>query len=148
LRDLHVLLQHPNVDVTVTTLATDAPFVAAASTVVLDARAKAEYRRRLDDIDLQLDHADRRGDAALGERLERERDDLLAELRAASGLGGRDRHLGDDRERLRKAVTARIRDTLRRLADRHPALGAHLNASIRTGTTCTYAPTPPVRWEL
>jgi hypothetical protein len=72
----------------------------------------------------------------------------LAELRAASGLGRRDRQLGDDRERLRKTVTARIRDTLRRLDARHPALGAHLNASIRTGAMCTYAPPDPVRWDL
>ena len=148
LRDLHVLLRHANVEVPATALATDAPAVAGASDTMLDARAKAEYRRRLDDIDRELDNADRRGDAGRGARLEAERDALLAELRVASGLGGRDRQLGDDRERLRKTVTARIRDTLRRLDARHPALGAHLNASIRTGAICVYAPPHPVRWDL
>ncbi len=72
--------------------------------------------------------------------LEKERQALLDELRRAAGLGGRDRHLNDDRERLRKTVTARIRDTLRRLDDRHPVLAAHLRASVHTGTACVYAP--------
>jgi hypothetical protein len=49
---------------------------------------------------------------------------LVAELAHAAGLGGRARRLGDPGERARSAVTARIRDTIRRIAERHPALGA------------------------
>ena len=69
-------------------------------------------------------------------------------LQRATGLGGRDRHVNDDRERLRKTVTARIRDTLRRLDDRHPGLAAHLRASVHTGTVCVYAPAEPVVWDV
>jgi hypothetical protein len=67
--------------------------------------------------------------------------------RTATGLGGRPRRLGDDGERARKAVTARIRDTLRRLEDRHPALAQHLSDALATGAGCRYDPPEPVTWE-
>jgi hypothetical protein len=115
---------------------------------MLDARAKDAYRRRLDQLDAELDRASMRGDAARAENLESERQALLDELRRAAGLGGRDRGINDERERLRKTVTARIRDTLRRLDERHPALAAHLRASVHTGTLCVYAPAEPLGWDL
>jgi len=37
-------------------------------------------------------------------------------------------------------VTERIRDTLRKLDAAHPALAAHLRATVRTGATCAYEP--------
>jgi hypothetical protein len=33
-----------------------------------------------------------------------------------------------------------IRDAIRRVTDVHPELGAHLDRTIRTGTTCRYDP--------
>ena len=51
-------------------------------------------------------------------------------------------------ERARKAVSARIRDTLRRLDRRHPELAAHLRASVSTGASCRYQPTEDVSWSL
>jgi hypothetical protein len=44
-----------------------------------------------------------------------ERKFLTYEVAAAVGLGGRSRRLSDDAERTRKAVTARIRDSLARM---------------------------------
>ena len=55
---------------------------------VLDDRARAAYRRRLTDLDAQLDRADVTGDAAASSRLRGERDALVAELTAAAGLRG------------------------------------------------------------
>jgi hypothetical protein len=147
LRDLHTLLASPQVEVPATSLATDA-YVSADTAPVLDARAKVAYRRRLDDLDRELDRAAIRGDIGRAETLEKERQALLDELRRAVGLGGRDRGVNSDRERLRKTVTARIRDTMRRLDDRHPALAAHLRASVHTGAACVYAPAEPVSWDL
>jgi hypothetical protein len=147
LRDLHTLLANPQVEVPATSLATDA-YVSADTPPILDARAKVVYRRRLDDLDRELDRAAVRGDAGRAATLEKERQALLDELRRAVGLGGRDRSINRDRERLRKTVTARIRDTMRRLDDRHPALAAHLRTSVHTGAVCVYTPAEPVSWDL
>ena len=134
-------------DIPAASLATDG-VVSAGTTPMLDARAKDAYRRRLDQLDIELDRASMRGDAARAENLENERQALLDELRRAVGLGGRDRGINDERKRLRKTVTARIRDTLRRLDDRHPALAAHLRASVHTGALCAYDPAESVSWDL
>ena len=77
--------------------------------------------------------------------LEAERDAILGELRAATGLGGRRRALGDDGERARKAVTARIRESIARLRQLDGSLADHLELTVRTGSTCVYAPDPTQR---
>ena len=115
---------------------------------VLDDEAKAQYRRRLDRLDEEIDRAAARGDDSRAAAYDRERAALLDELRAAAGLAGRSRRLGDEAERARKTVTARIRDTLRKLDERHPELAAHLRAAVSTGATCSYQPDREITWRL
>lgn len=154
LRDLHTLLTHAGREIpAVRLLAPDGgDTVVAARSLggdpVLDDEAKARYRDRLDLLDDEIDRAAARGDAPRAAEFTRERDALLGELRKAAGLGGRTRRLGDEAERARKTVTARIRDTLRRLDRLHPELATHLRASLTTGTHCAYHPVPPVPWTL
>ena len=115
---------------------------------MLDARAKDAYRRRLAEIEEDLEEAHSAGDAERAAQAEAERDFLVRELAGAVGLGGRDRRAASASERARAAVTRAIRTSLVRIAEHHPALGAHLNHAIRTGTYCTYDPDPrtPVVW--
>ena len=138
LRDLHALLSSPGEPVAAVALL--APEAVASARLggdpVLDDEAKARYRRRLARLDEEIDRAFDDDRAA---ELDRERAALLEELRAAAGLAGRTRRLGDEAERARKAVTARIRDTLRKLDDRHPGLAAHLRETVSTGATCVYS---------
>ncbi|WP_311137323.1 hypothetical protein [Streptomyces sp. I6] len=115
---------------------------------MLDEEAKARYRRRLEQLDDAIDRATASGDDDVAAGYDRERAALLDELRRAAGLGGRTRRLGDEAERARKAVTARIRDTLRKLGPLHPELAAHLRASVSTGSACGYRPEQPVSWQL
>jgi hypothetical protein len=68
------------------------------------------------------------------------RDALLHELRSAMGMGGRRRALGDSKERARKAVSGRIRESIERLRQAHPELARHLEATVATGTLCSYDP--------
>jgi class 3 adenylate cyclase len=51
-------------------------------------------------------------------------------------------------ERLRKAVSARIRESLARIRREHADLGRHLTNSVRTGTRCSYRPERPTAWRL
>ncbi|MCE7079824.1 AAA family ATPase [Streptomyces sp. ST2-7A] len=154
LGDLHRLLGAPGRDVpAVHLLAPGAdPEVVAAHRMggdpVLDEEAKLRYRRRLTELDEEIDRAALRGADGAASALERERAALLAELRGAAGLAGRGRRLGDAAERARKTVTARIRDTLRKLDDRHPELAAHLRASVSTGSDCRYLPERETTWRL
>ena len=149
LRDLHMLVANPGIDIPATTLLdpSHSGAVAVGADDVLDERARVAYRQRLDDLDAAIARALERGDDESAQRLDLEQAAIIAELRAATGLGGRGRRLGDDAERARKAVTGRIRDSLRRLDDRHPALAGHLDASITTGSSCRYDPSETVSWR-
>ncbi len=154
LRDLRFLLGRPGSEVAAVRLLDPGggEVVVAAKSLggdaVLDDEAKARYRRRLDELDELIDTAAGLGQDGRAAVLDRERHALLSELRSAAGLGGRTRRFGDEAERARKTVTARIRDTLRKLDEQHPALAAHLRASVTTGSSCRYAPDDRVPWRL
>ncbi|MFJ9111030.1 ATP-binding protein [Streptomyces sp. NPDC102283] len=154
LRDLHSLLGLPGADVpAVRLLAPEGgDLVVAAGQLggdpVLDDEAKRRYKEHLARLDAEIDRAAARDDVRGVEKYDRERQALLDQLRTAAGLGGRTRRLGDQTERARKTVTARIRDTLRKLDTLHPALAAHLKASVTTGTTCAYRPDRAPDWRL
>jgi hypothetical protein len=115
---------------------------------VIDARARAAYRQRLCDLEEAAAEADEAADIERSARIAAERDALIEALTGAYGLGGRVRRSGSAAERARTAVTARIRDAIRRIGDAHPDLGRHLDRSVRTGTFCVYEPYQPVRWSL
>jgi len=153
LRDLAVLLARPGEQTHVTELAGAGAGggrtpVLADTGALADRRALAAYRDRLRELDVELDEADSAADQARADRLAREREALLAELSAVTGLGGRRRVGGSGTERVRKAVTNRIRQAIDRVTEAHPDLGRHLRASVRTGTWCRYDPEHPVSWRL
>jgi hypothetical protein len=115
---------------------------------ILDARAKDAYRRRLAEIDDDIDQAHAIGDAERAAQAEAERDFLVRELKRAVGLGGRDRRAASASERARAAVTRAVRQAIARIGEHHPQLGEHLSRTIRTGTYCAYLPDPrvPAEW--
>jgi tetratricopeptide (TPR) repeat protein len=117
---------------------------------VLDESAKAAYRRRLADIDEDIEDARAANDLGRVELAERDREYLVAELQRAVGLGGRDRKVLDDAERARVSVTRSIRYSLDRLAEFAPVVAAYLHQHVRTGTFCSYEPDSlhPVDWLL
>jgi hypothetical protein len=101
------------------------------------------------DLEAELDDADRHADERRSARLAAERDALVEELTRGLGLGGRRRGAGSDPdERLRKAVSARIKASIDRVEEVHPALGRHLRHAVRTGYWCSYAPEQPVSWHV
>jgi pimeloyl-ACP methyl ester carboxylesterase len=148
LADLAVLLQRPGELVPAIELlyGSDIPPM-PASEPILDYKARAAYRQRLRDLDIEVEDAERRLDVPRADRLQRERDELIAGLRQAAGLGGRARRLGDASERARKAVTARIRQSIKLIAAAHPELGEHLERSVSTGAVCAYRPPEHTIWR-
>jgi hypothetical protein len=107
---------------------------------VLDANARAAYRRRLAELDEELREAEAWNDGARGARARSEIELLSSELSRAVGLGGRVRRAGSAAERARIAVTRRIRDLVKRAAEQSPELGRYLESTVRTGTYCVYRP--------
>jgi tetratricopeptide (TPR) repeat protein len=143
LRQLARLLAAPGVEVSVLDLAgrTHAP-IAADLGAGLDARAKREYRRRLVELQVDIDSAEAASDPVGSERAHVQMDALLRELKRAVGLGGRDRPTGSDAERARINVVRSLRRAISAVALQSPLLGAHLEDSVRTGGRCIYLPDP------
>jgi hypothetical protein len=114
----------------------------------LDPLAKAEYRRRVEELRADIAEAESWNDPERAAQAREELEFLAQELSGAIGLGGRDRKAASSSERARLSVTRAIRSAMDRLRALDPALGAHLDATIRTGTYCVYTPDPraPVRW--
>ena len=79
----------------------------------LDQRALVVYRRRLAAIADEIESADHVGDQDRSAALEDERAQVLAEVRRATGLGGRVRTTSDAAERARVNVTRNIRPRTR-----------------------------------
>ncbi len=140
LADIAALVRRPGEEVSALQLAGG---VAAGHSrqELIDIDALKAYRVRLDEISVDIDRAGSDADIGRVETLETEREQVLAEIRRATGLGGRLRsNANDPAERARKAVSARLRDALRRMETVAPSLAAHLDRSIRTGLRCSYAP--------
>jgi hypothetical protein len=107
---------------------------------LLDERARAAYRQRLEDLRDGLEEATQFGDHTRAARMQHEIDALTQQLAQAVGLGGRDRKAASNAERARINVQRRLRDAVSRITELHPTIGRYLAAALRTGTYCCYDP--------
>ncbi len=150
-RQLRTLLASPRRSIPALDLAAGGPGLRVpAAPPVLDAAAAASYRKRLSELTAELNAADAAGDSERASRAEAERQWLLAELRRATGLGGRARRTTNESERARVNVTRTLRAVIGHIGAAAPQAGAYLQASVRTGLECRYDPAPggPSRWSL
>jgi tetratricopeptide (TPR) repeat protein len=151
IRYLAQLLAHPGREVHVLDLVaaeTGQPMALGDAGVMLDERAKTAYRRRLAEIEDDIEQARALEDAVREAQADAERDFLVRELARAVGLGGRDRRATSSSERARSGVTRAVRKGIVRIGEHNPQLGEHLNQAVRTGTYCAYVPDPsaPAAW--
>jgi len=89
---------------------------------------------------------DRRGLHYLARLLDRPGEPIRAEDLVAAASPDRASRSGQ----ARLSVTKAIANVLVELAERHPALAAHLAATVRRGRCCRYTPDPrhPIRWII
>lgn len=113
---------------------------------MLDREALRQYRKRLAELDEELDDAEARHDAARYAKRSAERDALLQELARATGLGGKSRRAGSPTEKARLNVTRTIRHAITHLSTALPELAAHLDESLATGVSCCYEPRVNIAW--
>jgi hypothetical protein len=105
---------------------------------LLDSVAKAQYRRRIAELEREIEEADDFRDLARAERLRGELEFVRDEIGRSVGLGGQDRLANAATERARQAVTKAIRYALRKIAAQDPPFAKDLDLVIRTGTYCAY----------
>jgi pimeloyl-ACP methyl ester carboxylesterase len=151
LADLVRLLGKPGEDIHVLDLVGADPAErrdAGRGDVTWDRQALADYRRRLSGIDDELADAESCADLGRASKLAAEREALLRQLAADTGRKGRARRLNDPVERARKAVTARLRDAIRRVNAADPSAGEHLQRAVQTGVYCAYRPGEPLAWAV
>ena len=117
---------------------------------VLDDVAREAYRRRLTEVEQDIDEATLMNDAGRVELAQRDRDYLVAELTSAFGLGGRGRRVHGSSERARTSVARSLRYAVARLSDHHADLAAHLEGTLKTGTYCSYRSDPlaAIEWRV
>ena len=115
---------------------------------VLDAQARSAYKKRIAELEGDLEEATALGNEERAAQARAELDFIAAELASAYGLGGRTRSAADPVERARKTVKARISRSINAIGKEHPALAHHLQRSITTGSFCSYQPEQPVDWIL
>ncbi len=153
MRYLAQLLASPGREIHVLDLVageTGQPMALGDAGPMLDERAKTAYRRRLAEIEDDIEQARALEDAVREAQADAERDFLVRELARAVGLGGRDRRATSDSERARSGVTRAVRQGIARIGEHNPQLGEHLDQAVRTGTYCAYVPDPgaQVAWTL
>ena len=117
---------------------------------VLDAQARAEYKRRVNDLRQDLIQAERFNDLQGKTEVQNELQVIADHLACGVGLGGRGRRASWAAERARSAVTKCIKKAIQEIGEAIPSLGYHLAARIKTGYFCSYNPHPdrPIAWKF
>lgn len=117
---------------------------------ILDPQAKAQYKRRLDELSDELEEARAYNDPERAAKAQLEIDALVEQLAAGVGLGGRDRRAASQTERARVNVTKALKAAIASIEQHDPSLGHHLESTVRTGTFCSYRPDPsqPNPWRF
>lgn len=145
--DLTLLLSQPSREIHCSDLM-DLPVTVATEEYALDEKARREYRNQIKLLQEQIDEAEEMSDSERVGSLRESLDQILDHLSSATDIYGRPRKLGSATEKTRSAVTWRIRNAIKKIAQLHPALGAHLTNSIKTGTYCCYSPEKAVQWAV
>ncbi len=136
---LSELLAHPGQDLHVLALV-GLDHGAGDAGPVLDARAKAAYKKRLEALEDEISEAEGFGDEGRANRAREEIELLATQLAGAVGLGGRDRKASSDAERARINVQRRLKDTIDSIGHCDADLGRYLAAAVKTGTYCSFTP--------
>ena len=116
--------------------------------LLLDARALEEYRKRIKDLQEDIEEAERNNNPEAATNAREEKQFLESQLSEAFGLGGQPRPVGSPTENARKSVSEAIRRALKNIRSMDSHLGNHLTNSIKTGVYVDYSPESAVDWHL
>jgi hypothetical protein len=113
-----------------------------------DQEAVSAYKAKLGELRQDLEEAKENNDPGAQERIQKEIDSFVEQLRDVGGLGGRLRKASDDRERVRKAVGIAIRRTIKEIAQYDQNLANHFSArNLVCGQNPCYRGGPELEWQ-
>ena len=136
---LHELIAHPGVAISAVALASGYSFTKSArADAMLDDLAKAQYRRRINELRGEIDGAEDCADFERASRARAELDALIEALAKATGLGGRARPLYDENEKARVSVRKAISRALSTIEEADADVAAELRARVVTGAHCVF----------
>jgi AAA ATPase domain len=134
---LRELISRPGVDVPAVELC-GARVLDGMHHELLDRSSLDLYRRRVAELDADIDDAESSYDLGRAERLRLEREALREQLSDALALGGRSRRFVDSAERARTAVHKAVKRAIDAVAERDRQLGEVLRHRVSTGVLCRY----------
>lgn len=144
LRYLAALLTNPGVEIGALDLVSghsiSGPPAEAENQLLLDDDAKRAYRTRINDLQQEVEDAERDADIHRADRARSELDWLVTELSHATGIAGRSRAFAGSAERARTSVQKAIRRALVRIGEIDADTGHLLTSAVTTGTYCVYRP--------
>lgn len=147
LHDIALLIRHTGKEIQAAEMVSgDQSFLIEAESVVLDNAAISDFQQRLRHIHEEKQTAAQSGDELVYAELEQEEEAILGALKHGVGLGGRQRKFNSAAEKARKAVAARIKTAVTKIASVHPELGEHLQSSLKTGNFCSYSSRSNIHW--
>jgi len=112
---------------------------------LLDAQAKAAYKKRLRELREELEDAQALDDEAAAAKAQAEMDALVAELSRAVGLSGRDRRAASAAEKARLNVSRAIRSAIARIGEPHPPSASRTAPPSDSPGPASPSPTTPGR---
>jgi tetratricopeptide (TPR) repeat protein len=146
LSDIAELLAKPNDQIHCTQLMGSG--LEVKSQTIVDEKSMREFKKRLTGLQEEIALLELQNNPGGLTSLYEEYDQLLDVIKAATGLGGRRRNMESPLDKIRSAVTWRIRSAIKKISDGHPAFGKHLDNSVKTGLFCSYSPEKPVSWAV
>jgi len=115
---------------------------------ILDIKAINSYKKRLSEIEVEIDEACRNNDIEKVSQLEKEKKQIKEELSQSLDKRGRSRKFTNEEERARQAISKAINRSLDKIKENHKELSKHLSNSLRLGRYNSYSPQQSTYWKL
>jgi tetratricopeptide (TPR) repeat protein len=145
------LVAHPAQPISALTLAGGGGRPGEPRHEIIDRQARDAYVQRARELAEDLADAEADNDLGRTDRLRIELDAVVAQIEAATGLGGRPRAFTNEHERARTSVRKAIKRAIDEIRKADPVVGEILDAAVVTGSVCMYTPASSphnVRWTV
>ncbi len=118
--------------------------------VQLDDEAKNNYKKRLAEIDGDIQKAEQENNTVYLQELTKEKQQLIEELKKGTGFGGRKQKLGNQHSQERIGIGKAIKEAIGTIENQLPEMAVHLRESIKpfSGIALSYSPKQPIEWSF